>query len=167
MITERRPDVSPFSAIEFIANWLSGTFISQPLPANGRNRGPQLKRIAMDVAGALNNDYIGVTLVIPTIGAIMTSPVATTLKIAADLKRRVVAAAKAADKSPHAFMLEAIERQTRLDEQRRAFVADAVAARSEALTSGDGYASADVHRYFAARVRGDRTKRPKVRKWRK
>jgi len=25
MITERRPDVSPFSAIEFIANWLSGT----------------------------------------------------------------------------------------------------------------------------------------------
>ena len=31
MIAERRPDVSPFSAIEFIANWLSGTFISQPL----------------------------------------------------------------------------------------------------------------------------------------
>jgi hypothetical protein len=31
MITERRPDVSPFSAIESIANWLSGTFISQPL----------------------------------------------------------------------------------------------------------------------------------------
>lgn len=39
----------------------------------------------------------------------MTSRVAITLKIAADLKRRVVAAAKAADKSPHAFMLEAIE----------------------------------------------------------
>ena len=49
----------------------------------------------------------------------MSTPVATTLKIAADLKRRVVAAAKAADKSPHAFMLEAIEHQTRLDEQRR------------------------------------------------
>ncbi len=31
MITERCPDVSPFSAGEFIANWLSGTFISQPL----------------------------------------------------------------------------------------------------------------------------------------
>ena len=39
----------------------------------------------------------------------MTSPVATTLNIAADLKRRVAAAANAADKSPHAFMLEAIE----------------------------------------------------------
>lgn len=75
----------------------------------------------------------------------MTGSVTTTLKIAADLKRRVVAAAKAADKSPHAFMLEAIERQTRLDEQRRAFVADAV----------------------AARVRGDRAPRPKARTWRK
>jgi predicted transcriptional regulator len=61
----------------------------------------------------------------------MSAPVATTLKIAADLKRRVIAAAKAADKSPHAFMLEAIEHQTRLDEQRRAFVAEAKAARSE------------------------------------
>ena len=97
----------------------------------------------------------------------MSSPLATTLKIAADLKRRVVAAAKAADKSPHAFMLEAIERQTRLDEERRAFVADAVAARTEALTSGEGYAAADVHRYLAARVRGGRVRRPKVRKWRK
>jgi hypothetical protein len=31
MITERRPNVSPFSAIEFISNWLLGTFISLPL----------------------------------------------------------------------------------------------------------------------------------------
>jgi len=97
----------------------------------------------------------------------MTSPVATTLKIAADLKRRVVAAAKAADKSPHAFMLEAIEHQTRLDEQRRAFVAEATAARSEAHTSGEGFAATDVHRYMAARVRGERAMRPKVRTWRK
>jgi hypothetical protein len=50
--------------------------------------GRQLERIAVDVTGAL-------------------------LKIAADLKRRVVAAAKAADKSPHAFLLEAVEHQTR------------------------------------------------------
>jgi len=97
----------------------------------------------------------------------MSTPVATTLKIAADLKRRVVAAAKAADKSPHAFMLEAIERQTRLDEQRRAFVAEAVAARSEALTTGEGFSAADVHRYMVARVCGERVARPKVRTWRK
>lgn len=134
--------------------------------ANDRNRGPN-SSFAADVVDALKNSPWGVTLVVPILGAIMSSPVATTLKIAADLKRRVVAAAKAADKSPHAFMLEAIEHQTRLDEQRRAFVADAVAARSEAFTSGEGYASADVHRYLAARVRGDRAKRPKIRTWRK
>jgi predicted transcriptional regulator len=97
----------------------------------------------------------------------MAGRVATTLKIAADLKRRIVAAAKAADKSPHAFMLEAIEHQTLLDEQRRGLVADAVAARSEAPASVDGYAAADVHRYLAARVHGDRTPRPKLRTCRK
>ena len=97
----------------------------------------------------------------------MSNAIATTLKIAADLKRRVAAAAKAADKSPHAFMLEAIEHQTRLDEERREFVAGAVAARSEAVTSGQGYAAAEVHRYLAARVRGDRAARPKARTWRK
>jgi predicted transcriptional regulator len=97
----------------------------------------------------------------------MADHVATTLKIASDLKRRIVAAAKAAEKSPHAFMLEAIERQTRLDEQRRAFVAEALTARSEALTSGEGFAAADVHRYMAARVRGMRAPRPKARTWRK
>ncbi len=97
----------------------------------------------------------------------MSTVVATTLKISGDLKRRVVAAAKAADKSPHAFMLEAIEHQTRLDEERRAFVADAVAARSEALKSGQGYAAADVRRYLAARARGREAPRPKARMWRK
>ena len=97
----------------------------------------------------------------------MTNPVATTLKIAADLKRRVVAAAKAAEKSPHAFMLEAIEHQTSLDEQRRKFVEQAVAARTEALASGKGFAAGDVHRYMAARVRGKRAARPKARAWRK
>jgi hypothetical protein len=44
------------------------------------------------------------------------------------------------------FMLEAIERQTRLDEERRAFVAEAVAARAEAVETGQGFAAADVHR---------------------
>jgi hypothetical protein len=40
-----------------------------------------------------------------------------------------------------------------------------VAAHSETLTSSEGYAAADVHRNFAARVRGDRATRPKARKW--
>jgi len=97
----------------------------------------------------------------------MAASAATTLKISAHLKRRVAAAAKAADKSPHAFMLDAIERQTRLDEERRALVAEAVATRSEALQTGQGYAAEDVHRYIATRTRGRQTPRPKARAWRK
>lgn len=97
----------------------------------------------------------------------MSDTVATTLKISATLKRRVTAAAKAMDKSPHAFMLEAIERQTRLDEDRRAFVADAVAARAESRKSGRGFAAAEVHRYLAARVRDRKVSRPKALSWRK
>jgi hypothetical protein len=64
-------------------------------------------------------------------------------------------------------MLEAIEQQTRLDEQRREFVEQAVTARSETLASGKGFAAGDVHRYMAARVRGKRAARPKVRTWRR
>ena len=91
----------------------------------------------------------------------------TTLKLPEALKRRVTAAARAADKSPHAFMLEAIERLTRLDEERRAFVADALNARADTLERGAGFAAADVHRYITARVRGKKAKRPAARAWRK
>ena len=92
---------------------------------------------------------------------------ATTLKLSPALKRRVAAAARVADKSPHAFMLEAIERQTRLDEQRREFVGAAVEARNEARKTGMGYAVGDVHAYIAARVRGEQLPRPKARAWHK
>jgi predicted transcriptional regulator len=91
----------------------------------------------------------------------------TTLKLPEALKRRVAAAAEAADKSPHAFMLDAIERQTRLDEEHRTFVSEAVAAREEAVRSGEGYAMTEVHRYISGKVRGKKAKAPKARAWRK
>jgi predicted transcriptional regulator len=97
----------------------------------------------------------------------MPAPAATTLKLPVALKRRVVAAAKAADKSPHAFMLKAIQRQTLLDEQRRAFIGEALDARAEALETGRGYAAEEVHRYITARARGEQAARPKARAWRK
>jgi len=106
----------------------------------------------------------GSTEVIPG-GRPMDKP--TTLKLPQALKRRVTAAARAADTSPHAYMLGAIERQTRLDEVRRTFVAEAVAGRAEAVESGEGFAAADVHRYIAARVRGQKATRPKATAWRK
>jgi len=60
-------------------------------------------------------------------------PVSTTLKLPEKLKSRVTHAAKAAGKTPHAFMVEAIELQTALSERRREFLDDALAAREEGL----------------------------------
>jgi len=49
----------------------------------------------------------------------------TTLKLPEQLKARVVKAAAGAGKSPHAFMVEAIDLQTQLAERRREFIASA------------------------------------------
>jgi predicted transcriptional regulator len=92
---------------------------------------------------------------------------ATTLKISQELRKRIVAAAKAAEKSPHAFMLAALEQQTRLDEQRRTFVANAVASREEVQANGQVYPAAEVRRYLMARVSGRKATRPKAVAWRK
>lgn len=91
---------------------------------------------------------------------------ATSIKLPKELKERVIAAAKEAGQSPHAFMLNAIEQQTRLAEARRAFVQDALEARETMDVSGLGYEGAEVHAYLAERVRGRRIRRPKPKPWR-
>ena len=91
----------------------------------------------------------------------------TTLKLSEELRRRVAAVVEGTGQSAHAFMVEAIERQTRLAEQRRGFVADALAAREEAHRSGLGYPASEVHRYMQARARGEKAARPQPRKLRK
>ena len=91
---------------------------------------------------------------------------ATTLKLTAELKDRVKAVTEGTDKSPHAFMVEAIEQQTRLAEQRRQFIADALKARRQALRTGKAYALEDVKAYYAARAAGKPPKRPRLKRWR-
>ena len=91
----------------------------------------------------------------------------TTLKLSEDLKKRIAAAAEDSGKSPHAFMVEAIEQQTALAELRQAFVTSALAAEAEALKSGIGYSAADVHAYIEALARGEKAARPKARRWRR
>ena len=91
----------------------------------------------------------------------------TTLKLSEELRRRVAAVVEGTGQSAHAFMVEAIERQTRLAEQRKGFVADALAAREEAYRSGSAYSASEVHRYMEARARGEKVARPRPRKWRK
>lgn len=90
----------------------------------------------------------------------------TTLKLPDRLKSRVTKVIARTDQSAHAFMIEAIEKQTTLAEQRKQFVADALAAEKAMLRSGKGYLAKDVHGYLRARASGRKVSRPKVKAWR-
>jgi predicted transcriptional regulator len=89
----------------------------------------------------------------------------TTLKLPERLKRRIAPLAKSADKTPHAWMVEALETQATLAERRKSFVADALAAEKEVEATGKVYAAEDVHRYVRAKTAGRKTGRPKPVKW--
>jgi predicted transcriptional regulator len=91
---------------------------------------------------------------------------ATTLKLPPELKDRVKAVAEKTGKSPHAFMVEAIEQQTALAEKRREFVAAALAARRNFSRTGKAYALEDVRKYLAARIAGKPARKPRLKRWR-
>jgi predicted transcriptional regulator len=88
----------------------------------------------------------------------------TTLKLPDDLKERVGQAAHAAGKSPHAFMVEAIELHTRLAERRQDFIQSALAAEQEVATYGLVYDGDEVLSYLKARFEGRKVARPRKRK---
>lgn len=90
----------------------------------------------------------------------------TSLKLSDELKQRTATAAQQLGISAHAFMLNAIEQATTATEQRAAFLAQAHAALDEVLSSGKGYAAADVHGYIKARAAGKNPAKPKARSWR-
>jgi len=89
----------------------------------------------------------------------------TTLKLPEKLKRRIAPLAKSADKTPHAWMLEALELQASLAERRRSFVADALDSEKQVRESGKAYRAEDVHRYIRARASGKKPARPKPVNW--
>jgi predicted transcriptional regulator len=91
---------------------------------------------------------------------------ATTIKLPPELKQRVAQLIRGTGQSAHAFMLKAIEQQTTLAERRKAFVADALASRKEALASGKGYLLEDVRRHYAARTKGGRGRSLRAKRWR-
>jgi len=92
---------------------------------------------------------------------------ATTIKLSPELRQRVQKLVRGTGKSMHAFMLEAIEQQASLAERRKAFVADALAARKEANASGLGYLLEDVQAHYIARIAGKRAPRLRAKRWRK
>jgi len=78
----------------------------------------------------------------------------TTLKLPADLKSRVATVAREHGKTPHAFMIEAIEAQAALAERRAKFVASALAAEQEVAEYGLVYYGDEVVAYLRDKFAG-------------
>ncbi|MEQ1593149.1 MAG: hypothetical protein ABL892_12290 [Thiobacillaceae bacterium] len=87
--------------------------------------------------------------------------VTTTLKLPEKLKARIAPLAEVAGKSPHAWMIEALEERVVQSEAYAAFVAEALEADREMTETGEGYAMEDVHQYLLAKLDGKPAKRPK------
>ncbi len=68
--------------------------------------------------------------------------------------------------TPHAFMVSAIEQAAISTEQRADFLAQAQAARRQALDTGLGYTADEVHAYLRARAAGTPATPPQARPWR-
>ena len=97
----------------------------------------------------------------------MATTTATSLKLPEDLKRRIDELAARSGETAHALMIRALAEQVEAEELRQAFLDDAAKADAEMQASGLGYRMEDVHAYVAARVRGEKVKRPRPVRWRK
>jgi predicted transcriptional regulator len=82
----------------------------------------------------------------------------TTLKLPEELKSRVANAAEIAGKTSHAFMVEAIEAETRRFELRRDFVSSALKAEQEVAEYGVVYEADAVHKHFLDKLAGKKPK---------
>ncbi len=88
----------------------------------------------------------------------------TTLKLPDEMKERIASAAEAADKTPHAWMVDALAAQIALDERRREFVESAFIAEQEVAEYGLVYDADEVFSHLQAKIAGKPVKAPKARK---
>ena len=87
--------------------------------------------------------------------------VTTTIKLPEALKARITPLAEAAGKSPHAWMIEALEERVAQSEAYAAFMAEALEADRKMTETGLGYTMEDVHEYLLAKLEGKPAKRPR------
>ena len=92
---------------------------------------------------------------------------ATSIKLPDDLKKRVARVVKDTEQSAHAFMVDAIRQETARAEKRRQFVADAHAALADFERDGMGYALSEITAHYRAKLQGRKSRKPKLRSWRK
>ena len=91
---------------------------------------------------------------------------ATSLKLPDDLKRRIERLAGAANKTPHAFMVDALRREAERSELREQFAAEAAASEAQALADGKAYPLGAAFDYLHKRVAEPKARRPRARVWR-
>jgi predicted transcriptional regulator len=91
----------------------------------------------------------------------------TTIRLEADLKVRVAAAAERAGKTSHAFILDAIAQTVEQTEVESAFDHLADERWATLLKSGRTIAWDDAKPYLQARARGERARKPAPRKTRR
>lgn len=87
-------------------------------------------------------------------------PATTTLKLPDSLKARIAKIAGSAGKSPHAFMVDALEAQTALAERRQEFIEKVKLADSEVAEFGLVYDADEVFSYLRSRLEGKKSRRP-------
>ena len=92
---------------------------------------------------------------------------ATSLKLSDELKKRIQTLVSGTDKSAHAFMVEAIARETERAELRRRFGDEAAQAEEETLRSGKAYDATEVFAYLKAKAAGKKVRRPRAKSWRR
>jgi predicted transcriptional regulator len=85
----------------------------------------------------------------------------TTLKLPRHLKTRIARVARKTGRTPHGFMVEALERQTAREEHMEAFAREALAADRAIEEGGEVYAAEDVHAWLDRLASGRRVARPK------
>jgi predicted transcriptional regulator len=88
----------------------------------------------------------------------------TTIKLPGTLRTRIAKLARKKGRTPHGFMVEAIERETTRQERMESFVREAEAADGVIDTTGEVYAARDVHQWLG-RLARDRTA-PPPKRWR-
>ena len=89
----------------------------------------------------------------------------TSLKLSDELKLKAANAAKELGVSAHAFMVEAIRQASINTEYRRAFIAEAKAAREATLKTEEVYESKDVFDHLRSRIAGKKATSLKAKSW--
>ena len=87
----------------------------------------------------------------------------TSLKLSDELKQRAIAAAEKKGVSPHAFMVQAIERAATAAESRASFVSEAQAVPEKMCSTGKGFDVNEVRAYLKARIAGNNPVKPKAK----